>query len=412
MESVFMYDKHYFICIEKHLVNISNIYREEVEYIKTNFCGNVINDLNNISTYHETVIIYICGDVNAILSKLNHKNIYIIKELSYNYNDDYNFITCGQVPININNVGVYFRNLFGSSDYFNLLEKAHCFQSLTESNKPGSSYRKGIYITDVVNNDDHIKFNLLRCSTNLDGPTDAIKQVDNEIITTVNNITNNFFENNAKLNHVLAQIYENTKYGGFNKNSEKKAKIKSHSDKTKDMPRNGLMAFCTFYNGFDELANVGVKKSKTNLYDYCYKDETVLTKLRFKLKNIVKEKDSHNNYIDKFDLVLYPNSVFIMSLNMNRLYTHEIAPSSLSVDKLPTRMGYVIRCSKTKAVYKNNQTYIDENGTYIKLEKPTDDDIKKLKDIYHKENTSDELIDYGSIYYSLNEGDYVEPNFL
>ena len=44
------------------------------------------------------------------------------------------------------------------------------------------------------------------------------------------------------------------------KEKEKKAKIKAHSDKTKDMPRNCLIAFCTFYN-FDNV------KIKQNNYD-------------------------------------------------------------------------------------------------------------------------------------------------
>lgn len=64
-----------------------------------------------------------------------------------------------------------------------------------------------------------------------------------------------------------------------------------------------------------------------------------------------------------FDITLYPNSVFVMSLDMNRLYTHEIIPSILPIDRIPTRMGYVIRCSKTNAIFKNEQTYIiNENN--------------------------------------------------
>lgn len=69
---------------------------------------------------------------------------------------------------NIHNVGFYFKDFFDNKDYFNLIEKSHNFQSLTESNKVGEAYRKGIYLTKVDKNNDHIKFNLLRCSTNLD----------------------------------------------------------------------------------------------------------------------------------------------------------------------------------------------------------------------------------------------------
>ena len=65
-----------------------------------------------------------------------------------------------------------------------------------------------------------------------------------------------FFESVVKFNHVLAQIYENKIIEKDNKKLERKAKIKEHSDKTKDMHRNALIAFCTFYkdcsNNYDE----------------------------------------------------------------------------------------------------------------------------------------------------------------
>jgi hypothetical protein len=35
--------------------------------------------------------------------------------------------------------------------------------------------------------------------------------------------------------------------------------------------------------------------------------------------------------------------------------------------------------------------------------------MKTLKDTYFKENTSDEIIDYGEINFSLNKGDYLKP---
>src|SRR4029079_302177 len=126
---------------------------------------------------------------------------------------------------------------------------------------------------------------------------------------------------------------------------EKKAKIKKHSDKTKDMPLNGLIVFCTFYK--DHLNNKNIQKSKNDAFDYCYKDTSVLTRLRFELKKTV----NNSNLKRKFDVILYPNSVFIMSLSTNRLYTHEIVPSTLPIDMIPTRMGYVVRCSKMDAIY-------------------------------------------------------------
>lgn len=113
---------------------------------------------------------------------------------------------------NIYNVGYFFKNFFDSEqDYFNLIENSHHFQSLTESNKSGSAYRKGIYLTKVEKNNDHVKFNLLRCSTNLDGPTDNLREIDNYIIEKVNKASKECFKDEipAELNHVLAQIYNN-----------------------------------------------------------------------------------------------------------------------------------------------------------------------------------------------------------
>ena len=73
-------------------------------------------------------------------------------------------------------------------------------------------------------------------------------------------------------------------------------------------------------------------------------------------------------------------------------------------------MGYVIRCSNTDAVHKDGQTYIIKNGRQLELEDPTDDGIKKLKDLYFTENTTTQIVDYDDkFYFSLNRGDYTQP---
>ena len=117
----------------------------DINYIMDNFCGKV---QSSIDDYNSNNIYYLTGDINKFNTQSFTNIYYIVKELSYNYNDN-NIINIGQVPININNVGVYFRNFFDDKDYFSLLSKEHEFQDLTESNKPGISYRKGIYITKV-----------------------------------------------------------------------------------------------------------------------------------------------------------------------------------------------------------------------------------------------------------------------
>jgi hypothetical protein len=42
-------------------------------------------------------------------------------------------------------------------------------------------------------------------------------------------------------------------------------------------------------------------------------------------------------------------------------------------------------------------------------EEPTEEDIKHLKDLYFKENSTINVINYGKICFSLNKGDYMQP---
>lgn len=385
-ENLLLKNKHTLITIGD-FTNLGPIY-EELVYIQNNFCGIVVKDIASLNVRPDTIV-YICGDIGTILPFIPSSNqVYIIKELSYNYGDNI-FITIDQVPINVHNAGVYFRKLFKDENYFDNISTEHAFQNLTQSNKPGEAFRKGIYLTNVEKKD-AIRFNLLRCSTNLSGPPDNFRSTDFNIINTVNDIANNFFAEPVNMNHVLAQIYENKTIISNAKQVERKARISAHSDKTKDMPRNGLIAFCTFYKDF-------VKST--------YRNTSVLTKLCFKLKPMVKDP----TLIKEFSIALYPNSLFLIPLSTNRLYTHEIQPSVLPIDKIPTRLGYVIRCSNTKAVYKDGNVYIDNDNEHIKLEKITPEDRKSVTDLYYKENATDEIIEYKNLYFSMNDGDYMEP---
>jgi hypothetical protein len=274
---------------------------------------------------------------------------------------------------------------------------------LTESNKPDRSFRKGIYLSKVQKAAEETRFNLLRCSTNLDGPTLNFGSTDQEIIELVNNLAVQHFSRPAAFNHVLAQIYENTKLYGPTGDvvKEKKARIKSHADKTKDMPSNGMIAFCSFYS--DDVYTH--ETSPTDPFDYQYKGTSVLTRLRFQLKKTVVD----HSLIEQFTVVLYPNSILMIPLSTNRLYTHEILPPSLDVDNIPTRLGYVIRCSDTEAVFKNGKTFILRDGKEIELERPIPKGVYNLKGLYFQENTTDEVISYQDINFSLNDGDYTEP---
>ena len=305
-------------------------------------------------------------------------------------------------PTNIHNVGIYFKDFFNEDliDYYELLLKDHQFQTLTESNKPSNAFRKGIYLTNVtyIEDTNDLKFNLLRCSSNLDGPTDNFRETDLKIINKVTEAAKEYFEKPFNLNHVLAQVYNN------NVETSKKAKIKEHSDKTKDMDLSGIMAFCTFYNT-KELQERS-KQSQIDPYDYVYKNTSVLTTLKFRLKKCVTD----NTLIKEFEIKLYPGSVFLMPLSTNRLYTHEICPSVLNVEQIPTRMGYVIRCSKTEAVHKDGKTYIiNTDNSLTELIEPCEDEIIRLKDLYYNENTTADIIQYDGFNFSLNKGDYLAP---
>ena len=393
--------------------------------LQDNFCGRVLSSLSEYKSSDIRIdcILYLCGDIEDLINHVISHEIYVVKEYSTNYDTesfDYKVISIGEVPINVYNCGVYFRQFFDSKDdYFDKFNNEHKTQDLSESNKKGVSYRKGIYLTRVAKYSDKTKFKLLRCSTNLKGPTENFRDNDNKIINKVNKVRKFFFEDSAELNHVLGQVYENKVESD---NKQKKAKIKKHSDKTKDMPRNGLMAFCTFYKDFTGIGKNGwntqikhLKHSKTDIYDYTYKNQSVLTKLHFELKKCVK--DPEKKYTKQFDITLYPNSVFMMSLEINRLYTHEIVPSTLPVEYLPTRLGYVIRCSNTDAVFKDGRTYIvnyNERGVQRKLvplEQPTEENITELRELYYKENFTTEKVSYVGIYYSMNSGDYLEPTY-
>jgi hypothetical protein len=343
----------------------------ETNDVIENFCGNVIfgDDIDDHVKTHANCLIFLCGDLSHVSISKGTNDIYVIEDMATNQIKDVMNVDSTRVPTKINNVGVYIKRLFSGDQYDSILA-AHNFQNLSESNKPSNAYRKGVYITDVINDDGDVRFNLLRCSTNLDGPTEGFCAIDRDVIAAINHIANFCFTDAIVFNHVLAQVYLNSA------ENNKKAKIKEHSDKTKDMPRNGLIAFCTFY-------------------DRAVDNENALTRLRFRCKTTGA----------KFDVVLHPGSVFIMSLCTNRMWTHEIVPSVLPIHRIPTRLGYVVRCSSQPAVHRDGITYIDD----VPLKQPTEADIESLKTTYLKENTTCEWIDYDDVDFSLNNGDYMKP---
>ncbi len=386
------------------------------EGLLKDFCGSVIEvqDLSSPLPSVSEKIVYLCGDIskadNLEAELKAAERVFVIRELSHGFDQGeghgaWPMISMGRVPVRVHGVGVYYRRFFDPRlDYFRRIAAEHVFQSLTESTKPGSAHRSGIYLTPVERKGEELHFHLLRCSTNLSGPTENFHSNDWHIVNALNQEAGRIFENHAPLNHVLAQIYHNNADTGARKQT--KAKIKAHADKTKDMPENGIMAFCTFYDQLDKL-----RPLSKDVFDYGYNNTSGLSKLAFRLKPPVAEQPGCV-LPEQFTVTLYPDSVFFMPLSTNRLYTHEIRPSMLDAAMLPTRMGYVVRCSTTEAVHKDGRTHLKSGQTLIELEPPTVEGMNGLRQLYAEENKTDTFIDYGKEFrFSMNKGDYTAPEY-
>lgn len=308
----------------------------------------------------------------------------------------------GRAPIRVHGLGVYYRGFFDPAvDHVERIRGEHSFQSLTESTKPGTAHRTGIYLTPVTQADDGLHFHLLRCSTNLSGPTDDFRATDRAIVDALNREAALVFSGAAPLNHVLAQLYHNTPAAAEKKQA--KARISSHADKTKDMPADGIMAFCTFYEPLDRLAPIAGDR-----FDRGHRRITGLTRLRFRRKQAAADEGTEGP--EQFTITLYPNSVFFMPLATNRHYTHEIVPSELDAALLPTRLGYVVRCSKTAAVHADGRTFLLQHGQRVPLAPPTQEGMRELRRLYAEENRTTSHIDYGDGFtFSMNAGDYQAP---
>jgi len=137
--------------------------------------------------------------------------------------------------------------------------------------------------------------------------------------------------------------------------------------------------------------------------------ESVRARLHFRLKEPVAER-ADCTFPPQFTLTLYPGSVFFMPLSTNRLYTHDIRSSTLDARMLPTRLGYVVRCSSAEAVHRDGRTFLKKDGRLVKLEPPTPEGMNELRKLYAAENRTDAFIEYGDRFlFSMNTGDYLAP---
>ncbi|MFF9498440.1 hypothetical protein [Streptomyces sp. NPDC014656] len=364
--------------------------------------------------------VYLCGDLSRIdAGRLRAaERVFVVRELSRGRGSaggagpSWTPVGLGRVPLRVHGVGVHYRRFFEPGDgHYGRIRAEHEFQSLTESTKPGTAHRSGIYLTPVTRDGDALHFRLLRCSTNLSGPTEGFGPTDTEVVGELNREADAVFRGHAPLNHVLAQVYHNTRATAERKQS--KARISAHADKTKDMPVNGVMAFCTFYDGLDGLSPLA-----GDPFDLGVKGTSGLTRLHFRLKETAARggdredgRESEGGPLPaRFTVTLHPGSVFFMPLSTNRLYTHEIRPSGLAAELLPTRLGYVVRCSGTEAVHRDGRTFLKRDGDVVELEAPTPDGMEELRGLYAEENRTSSPVDYGGRFlFSMNTGDYRAP---
>ena len=369
------------------------------QHLGFDFFGSVVSELPADLSGKS---LYLTGDISRFRGRLEGAaRIFVVEELSHGYDGSLGLVGLGHVPVRVGGVGVYYRRFFDDHDTFRRISSEHHFQTLTESVKPSKAHRLGIYLTPVTQHGDALHFRLLRCSTNLSGPTENFCATDRHIVTALNAEAAAVFRDHAPLNHVLAQIYANT--SAMDGSKQTKAKIAAHADKTKDMPVNGIMAFCTFYDGLGKLGPL-----PNDPFDYGHKGKSGLTKLHFRLKERALQREG---LLREFSVTLYPGSVFFMPLSTNRLYTHEIQSSMLNAEMLPTRLGYVVRCSKTEAVHKSGATFLEIDGELVEMEPPTPEGMTALRELYAAENRSDTFIDYGDKFrFSMNEGDYKAPD--
>ena len=382
----------------------------ERSQIVARFFGEIFHSPADLPAELSERPIFICGDLDGVSLSAPCS---VIRELSTGYEafigasgDATRVISLGQVPHSVHGLGVYYPAYFEEADLFGKISAEHEFQQLTESNKPSQALRTGIYLSEVTplegdhGDDPALRFHLMRCSSNLSGPTDNFRRSDRLVITAINESAQQLFERAVSLNHVLAQIYTN-RQGADNK--QMKARIGAHSDKTKDMHPDGVMVFCTFYHE-EELATLG--RSEEDPYDRVYKKKVSgLTRLHFKLKKSVQAE----GLIPEFSVTLYPNSALFIPLSTNRLYTHAIRPPVLNADLMPTRMGYVVRCSGTEAIHERGQTYIIEDDRRVLLADMESSEAQALRTTYLTENATDEHVSYRGIYFSMNAGDYMKP---
>jgi hypothetical protein len=292
------------------------------------FFGTWVRNINDTPTNPDVYagVIYVAGDVTLIRKYTKDMRIVIIQDFSTRFKASDVCVNSWELPRWVHDIGVYIPRAYVAG-FYQQITVDHQFRT---SNKPGISHRSGIYLSRVKETETSIVYNIMRCSTTFKAPTDAFTDTDECIVQEANRHLNHCIHQCSDFNHVLAQLYTNTIVDG----RQIKAKLPAHSDKTEDMPVHAAIGFATFY----DLSN------RKDEYDY---NNNELARMQF-LSKTCKTR------MKTIEVLLEPNSLLIIPLHTNQLYTHEIVPPVSTIDKVLTRIEYVMRSSNVEANFNKN----------------------------------------------------------
>lgn len=378
-----------------------------MSYVKQNFCGRVISLLEEMPAFKVSQLVFFAGDKEHAPAPSPH--LFVVQEYSTGFTGEEEgvlFVRLGQLPLNIHGLGVYWPEFFVScQDWVSTIEAEHDLAPLQEGDKANFAIRKGCYVTAVTEEEQQLRFRLLRCSTNFGAPTENIRATDMAILKTLNELAPAFFKNCATLNHELIQVYRPR----LSEKKEQRASIKPHSDKSEDFSARSVIAFCSFYEGYRGKGFPNRPEWKPrHPFDWVYRETSILTRLVF------RSKTSSSSRPDSFEVVVHPGSIFMIPEEVNRQYVHEVKNSVLPIDKYATRLSVVARCSRAEAVFREGMTLLQTaSKKYQPLHAASPEDVALLKQLYLQENTQVPQVIYPfPLLFSLNRGDYMKPQLF
>lgn len=107
-ENKLLTKKHALLCFEQK--------SDDWKYLEDSFCGEILNSFDDIKSLHKDAILFVGGDIQELKSHSEvreHGNLFIIKELSKNYDDFDGFCdSLCKVPLNYTMSDCLFLNYF------------------------------------------------------------------------------------------------------------------------------------------------------------------------------------------------------------------------------------------------------------------------------------------------------------